>query len=666
MAKPSRNDKKSASGSPKKAGKPRTPAEAEASSKPVPNRSARGGRETIDALVVAFVLAFMIRTFQAEQFVIPTGSMAPTLMGRHMDVDCAECSQRFKVNASDESAEKIQELKAAFKSNGQRLTPEEIQREYQARQVVAGTCPQCGYVMPFRSDNLADQIPEGSPPVKEQTNYGGDRIVVRKYVYSFTDPKRWDVVVFKYPGDSRANYIKRLVGLPNESLRIYQGDLFTRAANEEGAYAIERKPADKVLALRQLVHDTDHDPLSLYSAGWPLRWQTEDDAWQIETKPNGKKIEQTYRCESDDPSTGNTAKWLRYQHTIPNDGVWRELLKSKGKPDGQKVDLTAVAPQPSLVTDFVAYNSGLSRQQVASARELTNRPRFMKDFSNVGSHWAGDLCLDADVRIDSEGGELLFDLVEAGTHYEVAIDVTTGKATFSRKLFDSSVKEEITTAQTSLRGKGSHSVRFANVDDQLHLWIDNKLVEMDGTYQAAETQTERSALVPRTSEQDAGDLAPAGIGIAGGSVQVDRMQVWRDIYYLAARWDRRSDQENFVTDYNLPTLGITPQSKFGTLANIPVDPELWSNFADRKFADFEMDSDQFFVMGDNSAASLDARLWTGGSNPGSGKPGGPYLERHLLVGQALCVYWPHSWYPLPFTGKRIPIWPNFGDMRIVR
>ena len=38
-------------------------------------------RDTIESILFAFVLAFMFRTFEAEAFVIPTGSMAPTLYG---------------------------------------------------------------------------------------------------------------------------------------------------------------------------------------------------------------------------------------------------------------------------------------------------------------------------------------------------------------------------------------------------------------------------------------------------------------------------------------------------------------------------------------------------------------------------------------------------------
>ena len=61
-----------------------------------------GMRETMESIVVAFILAFLFRTFEAEAFVIPTGSMAPTLMGRHKDVECEQCGIHFTVGASNE------------------------------------------------------------------------------------------------------------------------------------------------------------------------------------------------------------------------------------------------------------------------------------------------------------------------------------------------------------------------------------------------------------------------------------------------------------------------------------------------------------------------------------------------------------------------------------
>jgi signal peptidase I len=79
---------------------------------------------------------------------------------------------------------------------------------------------------------------------------------------------------------------------------------------------------------------------------------------------------------------------------------------------------------------------------------------------------------------------------------------------------------------------------------------------------------------------------------------------------------------------------------------------------------FDVDENQLFVMGDNSPESKDCRLWTDGDLV-SGIPGGRYLDRRLLIGKAICVFWPHSWGGVPGLPK-LPGWPNFRDMRLVR
>ena len=90
--------------------------------------SAASIRETIESVAIAFILAFLFRTFEAEAFVIPTGSMAPTLMGRHKDLKCEICDYPFQVSAS-----------------------EEVTREGQSKtyndQIASCTCPMCRYTM---------------------------------------------------------------------------------------------------------------------------------------------------------------------------------------------------------------------------------------------------------------------------------------------------------------------------------------------------------------------------------------------------------------------------------------------------------------------------------------------------------------------------------------
>ena len=69
--------------------------------KPKPKRQ-EGMRETIEAVAIAFILAFVFKTFEAEAFVIPTGSMAPTLYGRHKEVTCSGCNMPYTIGASQE------------------------------------------------------------------------------------------------------------------------------------------------------------------------------------------------------------------------------------------------------------------------------------------------------------------------------------------------------------------------------------------------------------------------------------------------------------------------------------------------------------------------------------------------------------------------------------
>ncbi len=60
-------------------------------------------RELIETIVFVVVLVLMLKTFLAEAFVIPTGSMADTLLGYHYKIKCEECGKDNLVNASSEA-----------------------------------------------------------------------------------------------------------------------------------------------------------------------------------------------------------------------------------------------------------------------------------------------------------------------------------------------------------------------------------------------------------------------------------------------------------------------------------------------------------------------------------------------------------------------------------
>jgi signal peptidase I len=629
---------------------PRLPGQAEAMPAQPPSHAVR---ETVESIVIAFVLAFLFRTFEAEAFVIPTGSMAPTLMGRHKDVVCPQCGYRFEVGASEEESDQVQQLRAQLRRfGGNPIAHANREEEIRRFDIVGGMCPMCHYVMPMEPD-LPRGVPErqDAAHIVDQPSYNGDRILVNKYVYSLDDPRRWDVVVFKFPGDAAENYIKRLVGLPNEVIRVYQGDLYTgdQGASKDEDFTIARKPPDKLLAMRQLVHDTDYDPSALYRAGWPLRWQAASGnagSWQTDAQPDGNVLRERYSIDS----KGGDVAWLRYQHLLPPDSAWErvENIERQGG-DVATAQLAASpdGPKPQLITDYNMYNGRILRGQAEQERSLAIPP------ARSGIHWVGDLMVEADVDVQSTSGELLLDLVEGGKHFTCHVDLANGGASLS---IDGN--QFAAGAKTPISGPGRYHLAFSNFDGQLRLWVDGKQVSFDddGKYHADEVFG-GPRIRPYTSQDDPGDLAPVGIGARDAKVDVTRLQVWRDIYYIADRWDRQQGN-NVVTDYQ-----DVPDRLLGQVAR---DPSLWDAFLNRREVRFPLGEGQLFVMGDNSAESSDARLWRAGAVRGGGVPGGAYLEDRLLIGKALCVYWPHSWNRIPGTPIPFPLFPNFADMRLVR
>lgn len=77
------------------------------------------------------------------------------------------------------------------------------------------------FVMNFILVNA--EIPSGS---MENTIMAGDRVFGNRLQYKFSDPKRYDIVIFKYPDDESQLFIKRVIGLPNETVIITGGEVY--------------------------------------------------------------------------------------------------------------------------------------------------------------------------------------------------------------------------------------------------------------------------------------------------------------------------------------------------------------------------------------------------------------------------------------------------------
>lgn len=65
---------------------------------------------------------------------------------------------------------------------------------------------------------------EGSSMVP--TLHDGDMLIVDKISYRFTAPKRGDIVIFKYPGDMRENFVKRIIAVSGDEIEIKNGEVY--------------------------------------------------------------------------------------------------------------------------------------------------------------------------------------------------------------------------------------------------------------------------------------------------------------------------------------------------------------------------------------------------------------------------------------------------------
>lgn len=128
----------------------------------------------------------------------------------------------------------------------------------------------------------------------------GDRILVDKWSFLFSDPERWDVIVFRYPLNRARNFIKRIAFLPNEHGHISDdGDLWVRDARSttgEDDLAIPPKPRHVREHFYRPVYPPPHveDPRDEEDPENPFDRRTGgvEDFWRAgEGAPNGWRLE---------------------------------------------------------------------------------------------------------------------------------------------------------------------------------------------------------------------------------------------------------------------------------------------------------------------------------------------------------------------------------------
>lgn len=541
--------------------------------KPKAEKHPETWRDTFEQIVLAFVLALVFRTFEAEAFVIPTGSMAPTLYGRNKEMKCEACGFDMVVGASSELTKDSGRLREDVRIEG-------------------AVCPNCRY------PNLG---------MEDARVFNGDRILVNKFPYELGDPDRWDVFVFKYPEKPGTNYIKRLVGLPGETIRIDGGDLF--AVGDDGSQTILRKAPDKQKTLQIPLYDHDYACAPLDQAGWPQRWGglvrvPAADAWTDDaTGWSHDAANRTFGIAVEQCAT--ETKWLRYRHLAPTVSDWNAVRN--GQPG---------RPTPRLIGDFCGYNTvwGRDRDHMHGEIEWGAAEQI-----ETGAFWTGDLTLTTAATVESAAaeGRLTLELCEGPWWHRAEFDLATGKVRLIEIAthLSESEERELAAAETAVTGAGTWELKFANVDDRLCLWVDGSLIDFGD---AANLSRPPTSLRRRPQWSD---LAPVGIGVEGAAVRVAHLELERDIYY-------RSKGGGF--DWNGGQLGASMD-----------DPEAWYRHYEQYRNDIplmdqmeiKIGADEYLALGDNSPRSSDSRYWNDGRQT---------VPRANLVGKAFWIYWPHG------------------------
>ena len=550
-----------------------------------------GIKDTIESIVIALVLAFVFRAFVVEAFVIPTGSMAPTLYGAHATILCEDCGTEFAYGLRD---------------------PDDSRGVGTVDANAVAICPNCKHP----NANLRVRDDEGLPEK-------GDRILVFKWPFDIggpgLDPARWDVVVFKDPEDGVTNFIKRCAGVPNEVLMIIDGDVYTVPNSElspETKAELEQYTHEKYLrfsgqAAGQL------PPIS------PQAYAELDRKLRIarKTPVAQRSLWQTIYDNDYPPRTPSNAQPHWFAARGANSGWDLSSRQIRFYPCETRDDFIALTGKEIRASN--AYNIRDNLSPVVGDQ----RVRFVltpKDAHGI-------------VRIG---------LSKWGRNFRAVLDMSGAVSLTEAKDKDKEAEAESEQVMVSARLRPfvpgrAVEIHFENVDYRLALSVEGEEVLASSSdpsspaYYAPEVTRLRRELRMQP-------VVPPRIQAEDGAFELTHLAVDRDEYYFH---DLRMNP--------LQRLPWAPRSGWAS----PTSPIM-------------LREGEFFMLGDNTAASKDSRLWD---------EVGPHLKgrgeafqlgtvpRDQLIGKAFFVYWPAGhridWLP-PLD--RIGVIPDVGRMRWIR
>lgn len=338
-------------------------------------------------LSVFFLTWFLVaKTVALEPFGVPTGSMAPCLHGNHRRRDCPRCA--YPVVVGEPSAD---------------ARPVDFEHSW---------CPNCGQSLDLRADRI---IP-------------GDRLLVDKAVYLARRPRRWEVGVFRCPSDDDKPYVKRIVGLPGETIRIAGGEVYANGV-------LLRKTLAQFHEVSIPAFDMNYAP----PQGWQSRWLVEALAGEPKlptTRPRGEPTTVDETILHDDAlHLDATVKplGLTYRHQ-QLDTDREEVIDDRLGYNGKLPDRKLFAKPPSAPTGDPVHDFSVSfdLQVVAGTGTFAVRLTDGLDSIKLDLPLAGNADF-AGIMLTAEGGHA--PVVAAGLFLEAGKTVRVELAFVDRTAF---------------------------------------------------------------------------------------------------------------------------------------------------------------------------------------------------------------------------------------
>jgi signal peptidase I len=548
-------------------------------------------KDTVVSVLISLVLAFVFRGFVVEAFQIPTGSMAPTLLGAHM---------RFKSPAT--GAEWTVAPWDYFDQNLQ--APKAVQRGLQSGEGLIVQDPMSGSTI---------------TPISMPT-LSGDRIFVLKYLYSIFDPERFDIVVFKNPTNPQENFIKRLIGLPNEQIALVDGDVFVRPVPSAGS-----APSD--------------NPWS-------------EPGWKIARKPERVQRavwQPVFRSEFTPKESKVDGRQWFFPPWIASTGEWRIADRAAYEYSGTAPTRLDWDLEKWPLTDRYPYNEAFHGGAGTRNGSDVLIGRWRSRLQSVSQQMyfpVSDIRVAAGIepKGPSSDFEIAFNLVARGHEFQARL----GKGKISLNMRpqqsagsggDGAELQWNALAVKDIAGlfaSGSvTNVEFWHVDQSLEVWIDgSRALHADYDWSPAQRIGYATGLDPDRIDKheilmDGTKYRSPGLSIAmlGSPVTLHRVGVWRDLHYQPTPRAASTD----------PGTATSPRSVLTT------------------------GPDHFFCCGDNSPSSHDGRSWNlvdpwvaSSIDDTVG-----VVHRDLMIGKAFFVY-----FPAMDRSRRLPV-PDVGRMRLI-